>query len=376
MQLAISHVFLQNYWWLIISLTAAMLVLLMFVQGGQSFIFTLAKTEKQKTMIINTMGRKWESTFTTLVVFGGAFFASFPLFYAVSFGGAYWVWMLILFSFVIQAIAFEYRSKPSNVLGKKTFDVFLLINGTLSPLLIGIALATFFTGANFSLNELNMGKWDTPWHGLEAVLNVRNISLGVTVLFLTRLLGLLYIINTIDDDKLLEAARKKLATNFFFFIAGFLYFVISLLLSEGFAVDPESGNIFMEKRKYLHNFLDMPLVLFMFLAGTVLILFALYRGVYSSKTDPVWFSAAGTLLVVLSLFMVAGYNNTAFYPSVTDLQSSLTIRNASSSHFTLKVMFYVSFLIPVVLAYTWHAWKAINRFRVSEEEVSGEGHSY
>lgn len=376
MQLAITHVFLQNYWWFIISLTAAVLVLLMFVQGGQSFIFTLAKNEKQKTMIINTMGRKWESTFTTLVVFGGAFFASFPLFYAVSFGGAYWVWMLILFSFVIQAIAFEYRSKPSNVLGKRTFEIFLLINGILSPLLIGIALATFFTGASFSLNELNMSKWDNPWHGLEAVLNIRNISLGLTVLFLTRLLGLMYIINTIDDDKLLEAARRKLASNAIFFLAGFLYFTISLLLSRGFAVDPESGRVFMEKGKYLHNFMDMPLVSFMFLAGTALVLFALYRGIYSSKTDTIWFAAAGTLLVVLSLFLVAGYNNTAFYPSVTDLQSSLSIRNASSSLFTLKVMFYVSFIIPVVLAYTWHAWKAINKYRVSEEDVSGEGHSY
>lgn len=376
MLLAISHSFLQEYWWLLVSLLASLLVFLMFVQGGQSFIFTLAANEEEKTMIINAMGRKWEFTFTTLVTFGGAFFASFPLFYATSFGGAYWVWMAILFSFVIQAIAYEYRSKPSNVLGKKTFEIFLLINGALSPLLIGIAVATFFTGANFSLNELNMGKWDTPWHGLEAILNLRNLALGITVLFLARLLGLMYVINNIDDDELLARARKKAIINIIPFLIGFLYFVISLLVSEGFAVDPENGTVFMEKGKYFNNLVQMPPVLIMFVVGTVLVLFSLYRTVLSQKTDPVWFAGFGTVLVVLSLFLLAGYNNTAFYPSLTDLQSSLTIRNASSSHFTLRTMMYISFIIPVVLAYIWYAWRAINRKKIDKEEISGEGHKY
>lgn len=376
MLLSISHTFLQNYWWFIISLNASMLVLLMFVQGGQSFIFTLGDTENRKSMIINTMGRKWESTFTTLVTFGGAFFASFPLFYAVSFGGAYWIWMIILFSFVIQAIAYEYRSKPSNVLGKKTFEVFLLVNGSLAPFLIGTVVATFFTGAHFSLDQLNMSKWDTPWHGLDAIWSVRNISLGLAVLFLTRLLGLMYIIYAVDDEKLLAGARKKIAINLVPFLAGFLYFMISLFLAEGYAVDPASGRVFMEEFKYLHNFLEMPVLLVIFLAGTLSVLYGIYRSVYMKKNDPVWYTGAGTIMVVLSLFLIVGYNNTAFYPSVTDLQSSLTIRNASSSQFTLTVMFYVSFLIPIVVAYTWHAWREINRHRISEKEISGEGHSY
>ncbi|MDT8400116.1 MAG: cytochrome d ubiquinol oxidase subunit II [Bacteroidales bacterium] len=376
MLLAVSHSFLQEYWWLLISLLASLLVFLMFVQGGQSFIFSLAANEQQKTMVINAMGRKWEFTFTTLVTFGGAFFASFPLFYATSFGGAYWVWMAILFSFVIQAIAYEYRTKPSNVLGKKTFEVFLLINGAFSPFLIGVAVATFFTGANFSLNEMNMGKWDTPWHGLEALLSLRNLSLGVAVLFLARLLGLMYIINSIDDDELNGRARKKALINLVPFLIGFLYFIISLLLAEGFAVDPESGRVFMEKGKYFHNLVEMPLVLIIFLSGTVLVLFALYRTVFTEKTDPVWFGGFGTVMVVLSLFLLAGYNNTSFYPSLSDLQSSLTIRNASSSHFTLKTMLYISFIIPFVIAYIWYAWSAINRKKIDKEEIGGEGHIY
>jgi cytochrome d ubiquinol oxidase subunit II len=376
MLLAISHTFLQEYWWFLVSLLASLLVFLMFVQGGQSFIFTLATDEGQKSMIINAMGRKWEFTFTTLVTFGGAFFASFPLFYATSFGGAYWVWMAILFSFVIQAIAYEYRSKPSNVLGKKTFDIFLLINGALAPLLIGIAVATFFTGANYSLNQMNNVTWDTPWHGLEAVLSLRNLSLGIAVLFLARLLGLMYIINSIDDSELIAGARKKAMINLVPFLIGFLYFVISLLVSEGFAVDPTSGEIFMEKGKYFHNLVQMPLVLIAFLAGTLLVLFGLYRTILSRKTDPIWFAGTGTILVVMSLFMLAGYNNTSFYPSLTDMQSSLTIRNASSSLFTLKTMMYISFIIPVVIAYIWYAWSAINRKKIDKEEISGDGHLY
>jgi cytochrome d ubiquinol oxidase subunit II len=327
-------------------------------------------------MIVNTMGRKWEFTFTTLVTFGGAFFASFPLFYSTSFGGAYWVWIAILFSFVIQAVAYEYRSRPANVLGKKTFEVFLLINGALGPLLIGTAVGTFFTGANFSLNDYNFGKWESAWRGLEAVANLRNVALGLTVLFLARLLGLMYIINTIDDKDLISRSRKQTLVNAVPFLVFFLFFVVSLLVAEGFAVNPDTSEVFMEKAKYLHNFLDMPLLLVMFLAGTLLVLFSLFQTIFTDKSSSIWFSGTGTVLVVLSLFLVAGYNNTAFYPSLFDLQDSLTIRNASSSLFTLKTMMYVSFAIPFVLAYIWYAWKSINVNKIDEEELKGESHIY
>ncbi|MCD4769455.1 MAG: cytochrome d ubiquinol oxidase subunit II [Bacteroidales bacterium] len=378
MYLAISHAFLQEYWWFIVSLLGSLLVFLMFVQGGQSFIFTLAGDESEKTMIINAMGRKWEFTFTTLVTFGGALFASFPLFYATSFGGAYWVWMAILFSFVIQAVAYEYRSRPGNVLGKRTFEIFLFLNGALSPLLLGIAIGTFFTGANFSLNEMNFGKWESPWYGLEAVLNLRNLSLGITLLFLTRLLGLSYIINSIDDSVLDTKARKKAIINSVIFLVGFLFFVITLLVSEGFAVNPVTGEIFMEKFKYLHNMLAMPLVLILFLIGTLLVLFGLYRMIFTGKKDPIWYAGAGTVIVVLTLLLLAGYNNTVFYPSIFNLNYSLTIRNASSSHYTLKTMMYVSFLIPVIIVYIWHAWRAINKKSIERSEIEehGEGHIY
>ena len=363
--------------WFLVSLLGSLLVFLMFVQGGQSFIFSLAKGESQKTMIINSLGRKWEFTFTTLVVFGGAFFASFPLFYATSFGGAYWVWIAILFSFVIQAVAFEFRSKPSNMLGKKTFDIFLFINGALSPLLIGTAVGTFFTGSEFSVDQFNFGQWETRWHGLEAVLSFRNLSLGIAVLFLARLLGLMYLINSIDDDELITQVRKRIVINLFPFLAAFLYFAVSLLLADGFATDPFTSVVYLEKSKYLHNFLQMPFVLTMFLAGTILVLFSLYISIFRNSVKGIWSSGAGTILVVLSLFLIAGYNNTAFYPSVFDLQSSLTIRNSSSSYFTLKTMMIVSFFIPVVLLYIWYAWKSINRMRITKEEMEGgEGHVY
>lgn len=378
MYLAISHAFLQEYWWFLVSLLGSLLVLLMFVQGGQSFIFTLAGDESEKTMIINAIGRKWEFTFTTLVTFGGAFFASFPLFYSTSFGGAYWVWMAILFSFVIQAVAYEFRTRPNNMLGQKTFEIFLFLNGILGPLLIGVAVATFFTGSNFSLNEMNFGKWESPWHGLEAVASLRNVSLGIAVLFLSRLLGLMYIINSIDDVELDAKARKRSVINSVIFLAGFLFFVITLLVSEGFAVNPDTGDVFMEKFKYLHNMLAMPLVLILFLIGILLVLFGLYRMIFTGKKDPIWYAGAGTIMVVLTILLLAGYNNTAFYPSNFNLSNSLTIRNASSSHYTLKTMMYVSFLIPVIIVYIWHAWRAINKKSIerSEIEEQGEGHIY
>ena len=371
----ISQIFLQHYWWIIISTLASALVFLMFVQGGQSVIYSLPQNEHQKTMIVNTLGRKWESTFTTLVTFGGAFFASFPLFYATSFGGAYWVWIAILFSFTIQAIAYEYRTKPDNVLGKKTFELFLFLNGSLGPFLIGVAVATFFTGAMFSLNDMNQVHWATKWYGLEALLSIRNLSLGFAVLFLARINGILYIINTIDNDPLRKKSVKALLFNTVPFLVFFLYFVISLLFADGFAADLK-GTISVEKFKYLHNLIQMPLVLVIFLAGVAGVLAGIGITIIRKSIQGIWFSGAGTILAVFALFLIAGFNGTAFYPSTHDLQSSLTINNASSSHFTLKTMMFISFFLPVVLAYTWYAWVAINKDKITEEEMNSEEHKY
>ncbi|MEI6047825.1 MAG: cytochrome d ubiquinol oxidase subunit II [Bacteroidota bacterium] len=372
----ISHLFLQHYWWIIVSLLASLLVFLMFVQGGQSLIFSLPKNELQKSMVVNAMGRKWEFTFTTLVTFGGAFFASFPLFYATSFGGAYWVWIAILFSFTIQAIAYEFRSKPDNVFGQKTFDLFLFLNGSLGPFLIGVAVATFFTGSRFSLNTMNQVQWKTLWYGLEALLNLRNLALGFAILFLARINGLLYIINNIENEELITRSRKILISDSVPFLFFFLFFVISLLLSTGFAADPSTGTISVEKFKYLHNFIQMPLVMIIFLTGVAGVLFGIGMSVLRNSARGIWFTGTGTVLAVFSLFLIAGFNGTSFYPSSYDLQSSLTIRNASSSLFTLKTMMYVSFIIPFVIAYIWYAWKAINSTKITEEEMTSDEHKY
>ena len=372
----LSHLALQQYWWVIISLLAGILVFLMFVQGGQTFIYTLGKSVIERKMIVNSLGRKWEFTFTTLVTFGGAFFASFPLFYATSFGGAYWVWIAILFCFIIQAIAYEFRTKPNNFLGQKTYEVFLFVNGALGTFLIGTAVGTFFTGSEFSVDEMNLSRWETPFHGLEAVLNIQNISLGLTVLFLARVLGLLYLINSVDNEAVLERAKKHLWFNAIPFVVFFLLFAVRLLFIEGFAVDPDTGEVFMEPNKYLHNFLQMPLVLIAFLVGVLLVLWGIISSRLYSSTKGIWFSGAGTVLTVFSLFLLAGFNNTSFYPSTYDLQSSLTIRNASSSKYTLTAMSYVSLLVPFVIAYIWFAWKSINRKKITEEEMQEETHAY
>jgi len=372
----LSHLALQQYWWVIISLLAGLLVFLMFVQGGQTVIYQLGKKEIERKMVVNALGRKWEFTFTTLVTFGGAFFASFPLFYATSFGGAYWVWIAILFCFIIQAVAYEFRTKPNNFLGQKTYEVFLFINGVLGTLLIGTAVGTFFTGSEFHVNEFNLSQWKTPFHGLEAVLNIQNISLGLAVLFLARVLGLLYLINTVENEQVLMRARKQVWYNAIPFVVFFFFFAIRLLFIEGFAVDPSSGEVYMEPNKYLHNFLQMPLVLILFLAGVLLVLWGILSSLLQGNTRGIWFSGSGTVLTVFSLFLLAGFNNTAFYPSTFDLQSSLTIQNASSSKYTLTAMSYVSLLVPFVIAYIWYAWRSINRKRITEEEMQEESHAY
>jgi cytochrome d ubiquinol oxidase subunit II len=372
----ITYLFLQHYWWMIISLLAGILVFLMFVQGGQSMIFSLPGNETQKTMIINTLGRKWEFTFTTLVTFGGAFFASFPLFYSTSFGGAYWVWITILFSFIIQAVAYEYRSRPGNVFGKRTFDIFLLINGALGPFLIGTAVATFYTGSQFRLDYMNHVYWINNWHGLEALLNGRNVALGLAVLFLARTNGLLFIINSIDDNDLLSKSIKKLISNSVAFLVFFLFFLVTLLLAEGFAVSMETGKIVMEKYKYLHNLIEVPWILIIFLIGVIGVLYGIGVTIIKNSRKGIWFAGSGTIMTVFSLFLIAGLSRTSFYPSTYDLSFSLTIQNASSSFFTLKSMMFVSFIIPFVAAYIWYAWKAINNKKITKEEMSEEGHVY
>jgi len=376
MALLISHAFLQNYWWLIISLLAGLLVFLMFVQGGQTFIFSLPRNDMQRKIMVNTLGRKWEITFTTLVTFGGAFFASFPLFYATSFGGAYWVWMAILFSFIIQAVAYEYRSKPSNVFGTSVFDTFLFINGCLGPFLIGVAVATFFTGSDFTLDLFYRVTWGSGWHGLEALVNPVNLLLGLTVIFLARVLGLMYLSNTIDDGDLIAAINRAMVRNAIPFLVFFLSFTACLLLGKGFMADGSTGEITIVKYLYLHNLLSNAVTLIFFPGGVVLVLVSLWLGIMRHSRKAIWFAGPGTIAVVMALFLMAGYGNTAFYPSSSDPDSSLTLAKASSSMFTLKTMMYVSFIIPFVIAYIWFAWRSINRRMITTEEMAGEDHTY
>jgi cytochrome bd ubiquinol oxidase subunit II len=373
---SLSLLSLQQYWWLIVSLLGALFVFLTFVQGGGTLLFTIAKNETEKTLLVNTLGRKWEFTFTTLVTFGGAFFASFPLFYATSFGGAYWVWFAILISFVIQAVSYEFRKKPANFLGARTYEIFLLLNGILGPLLVGTAVGTFFNGAMFSLDDMNRVTWGTPFRGLEAVLTFHNLALGFAVLFLARVLGLLYFMNSVDHEAIFERSKKHLLYNTIPFLAFFLYFVIALFLKNGFAYNPETGEIAVESYKYLHNLLAMPINTLMLLVGVVGVLWGIISTLLKGGTKGIWFAGGGTILTVWALFILAGFNQTSFYPSVYDLQSSLTIENASSSRFTLVAMSYVSLFVPFVLGYIWYAWKSMNNKKISTEELGQEHHSY
>ena len=380
-----TYLFLQHYWWFLISLLGGILVFLLFVQGGQSLLFSIGKTEMQQVMLLNSTGRKWEFTFTTLVTFGGAFFASFPLFYSTSFGGAYWVWILILLCFVLQAVSYEYQAKKGNLLGKNTYRIFLMINGILGPLLIGTAVGTFFTGAEFYVNKeqlTNIGmpvisSWATPWHGLEAVLNFWNVCLGLAVYFLARSLGLLYFINNINDNLIYSRCRKQLLPEAATFLVFFLVFFVHWLISDGFAVNPDTAEVYMEPYKYLHNLLAMPGVLVLMLVGVAGVVGGIGATLLRENFKKgIWFAGAGTILTVTTLLLCAGWNHTAYYPSIADLQSSLTLENSSSSFFTLKVMSYVSILIPFVLAYICYAWRALDLKKITTEEMEGKGHRY
>lgn len=368
-----------------VSLLGAILVFLLFVQGGNSLLFCLGKTEEHRKMMVNSTGRKWEFTFTTLVTFGGAFFASFPLFYSTSFGGAYWLWMIILFSFVLQAVSYEFQSKAGNLLGKKTYRTFLVINGVVGPLLLGGAVATFFTGSDFYINKGNMtntfmpviSQWGNGWHGLDALTNIWNVFLGLAVFFLARILGALYFINNINDEELVAKCRRSLIANTGLFLVFFLSFVIRTLVADGFAVNPDTQEIYMEPFKYLNNFLAMPAVLITFLIGVVLVLFGIGKTLLKKTFDKgIWFAGLGTVLTVLALLLTAGYNHTAYYPSNTDLQSSLTLANSCSSEFTLKTMAYVSILVPFVIAYIFYAWRSIDNKKIDKKEMSDGGHAY
>ena len=380
-----TYIFLQHYWWFIISLLGALLVFLLFVQGGNSLLFHLGKNETERALLVNATGSKWEFTFTTLVTFGGAFFASFPLFYSTSFGGAYWLWMLILFSFVLQAISYEFQSKLGNLLGKRTYQSFLVFNGVMGPVLLGVAVATFFDGSDFLVCKSNLTEttnpvishWGNEWHGLDALANPWNLMLGLAVCFLARILGCLYFIRSIRDTGLIPRCRRQLLGDSIPFLLFFLAFVVHTLLKDGFAVHPETGIIFMEPYKYFHNLTDMPILLVLFLSGVTGVLFGLIRGIFChTSRNGFWLTGTGTILTVLSLLLCVGYNHTAYYPSTADLQSSLTLANSSSSLFTLKTMAYVSLLLPVVVAYIAYVWKVMDRKPLTSEEITGNEDVY
>lgn len=386
-----SYEFLQQYWWLLVSLLGALLVFLMFVQGANSMIFQLGWNAESRRMIVNSSGRKWEFTFTTLVTFGGAFFASFPLFYSTSFGGAYWLWMLILFTFVLQAVSYEFQNKIGNLLGPKTFQTFLVINGLVGPLLLGGAVATFFEGSNFIVAKENLisspiitdgvgapiiSSWANASHGLDALLNPWVLVLGLAVMFLAQVLGTLYIINNVDNEDIRSRASVRLVGAAVPFLIFFVTYLVHLLLIEGYAYD-DTGVIFMKPYKYLHNFIDMWYLTVILLIGVVLVLYGVGKTVVSKTyIKGIWPAGIGVVLVVLVLLLCAGWNNTAYYPSTADLQSSLTLKNSCSSEFTLRTMFWVSLLIPFVLAYIIYAWRAIDKKKITSDEIQQDGHAY
>ena len=381
-----TYEFLQHYWWFIVSLLGAILVFLLFVQGANSVARSLGQSEEERRMIYNSTGRKWEFTFTTLVTFGGAFFASFPLFYSTSFGGAYWLWMIILFTFVLQAVSYEFQNKLGNLLGPKTFQFFLTLNGIVGPLLLGGAVATFFEGSNFIIAKENLidsgaitpiiSRWANASHGLDALLNPWVLVLGFAVVFLARVLGILYIINNVDDENIRSRASVRLIGAAVPFVLLFVAYLVHLLLMDGYAINA-SELIYMEPNKYLNNFLDMGYLLVLLITGVILVLFGIIYTVVSKRfIAGIWHAGFGVVFVVLALLLVAGYNNTAYYPSTADLQSSLTLANSCSSEFTLRTMFYVSLLVPFVLAYIIYAWRAIDKKKITKEEIQGDDHAY
>lgn len=366
---------LQQYWWMIIALLGAVLVFLLFVQGGQSMMYSLGKEDSHRSLIINSLGKKWEFTFTTLVTFGGAFFASFPLFYSTSFGGAYWAWIVLLFCFIVQAVSYSYRSKENNFLGKRTYDAFLFANGILAPLLIGVVVGSFFTGSAFSLNDMNSVQWHSNLRGLDLLFNIPNLLLGISILTLSRVMACLYFMNNIESPSLIIKVRKELIINSILMLVFLISWVINIVLSDGYEVKA-NYIVSIEKYKYLHNLLEMPANTLILLIGLILVLIGIAKGVLKSSSKAIWFSGIGSILLVFSVFLLAGFNNSCFYPSTVDLQSSLNIMNASSSHYTLTAMSYISILIPFVITYIFFAWRALNKEKISKENLATEDHKY
>lgn len=376
-------ILLQHYWWAVIALLASLLVFLLFVQGGQGMLYELGRTAAERTMIVNSTGRKWELTFTTLVTFGGAFFAAFPLFYSTSFGGAFYVWMLILLVMVIQAVAYEFRRKPDNIFGERFYNILLVINGIGAPLLIGTAVGTMFTGAEFTVNRANLSiiggestisQWASPWYGLEALADMRNVCLGLALVFLSRMLATQYFMNDINDRTLSGRSRKAMLINAVPFVIFFVAFLLSILVSDGWAVGAD-GIITVEPYKYLHNMLAMPVVTALLLAGVVSVLASVVLGYFRSSRKAIWFGGIGTVVTVWMLLLTLGFNGTAYYPSLVDAQSSLTIQNSSSGLFTLKTMTVVSALVPFVLAYIWYVWREVNKHKISQQ-TANDDHAY
>lgn len=367
---------LQQYWWMIISLLGGLFVFIMFVQGGQTLMDKLSDSEIEKTMLINSIGRKWELGFTTLVLFGGALFAAFPLFYATSFGGAYWVWLAILFCFIIQAVSYEFRTKPNNFLGQKTYEMFLKINGNIGTFLLGVAISTFFSGSEFIVDSNNFVDWQNPLRGLEVLLNPYNYLLGFALVYLAKISGALYFINNIDHHEIRQRAVLSIKTNMIFFLLSFLSFMTWILLKDGYAVDSE-GFVSIERFKYFQNFIDMPIVLAMFLIGVAMVIIAVFVTVIFRKTCCIKTGGIGIVLTVMAVLLNVGLNNTAYYPSTVDLQSSLTIVNSSGSHYTLMTMSYVSLMVPFVLAYITYAWYSMDKVKITKEEIqSPDSHNY
>ena len=376
-----SYTLLQHYWWFLVSLLGALLVFLMFVQGANSLIFSLGHTPEERRLVVNSTGRKWEITFTTLVTFGGAFFASFPLFYSTSFGGAYWLWMIILFSFVLQAVSYEFQNKLGNIFGAKTFQWFLVLNGIVGPVLLGGAVATFFNGSNFVVNKMNItnslqpviSQWANGSHGLDALLDPWNLVLGLAVMFLSRILGTFYIINNVNDAAIQERSKRQLLVNTVPFLVLFLSFLIRTLLKDGFAENVNDGSIYMEPMKYLNNFITMWYLLVVLLVGVLMLLYALGKTLFTKNyTKGIWFAGIGVVLVVLSLLLCAGWKHTAYYPSNIDIQSSLTISNSCSSLFTLQTMSVVSILVPFVVAYIAYVWYVMDKKKLDKEELKDD----
>ena len=378
-----TYEFLQNYWWFLVALLGGLLVALMFVQGANIHLVNHRLDDVQKRMVLNSTGRKWELTFTTLVTFGGAFFASFPLFYSTSFGGAYWVWVLLLVTFVFQAVSYEFQNKKGNLLGVTGFRIALFVNGVLAPFLVGTAVGTFFTGSGFTVDKAAIANpaspvistWQSPWHGLEALGQGHAVLLGLSVVFLAVILGALYILNNVDDHAVRKQMRGTLKIAAIPFLLFFVAWFVILMLKDGFSVDAD-GAVSMEPYKYLQNFLHQRVVFSLFTVGVLLVLAGMYLGIFTKHRRGFWFAFPGTVLVVMAIFFLAGFNGTAYYPSLTDLQSSLTIRNSSSSYFTLKVMFWVSLLIPFVVAYIAYAWHAMDRRKITREEIEKTRHKY